>query len=458
MPSPAAGVPGASATPIAAGWGGETAFAICTVCILLVPFAAAGLALINTGLGRSRSAAHAMLSSLCVLGVAALVYFVCGFAWDGVAGGPAHVVTIGGRTWNWLAAEPFFFRGLQFSGSHELLAVWLQLFAVGLAALIPLGGGADRWRLGACCASTALLAGWTYPLFAHWVWGGGWLAQLGINYGLGHGFVDAGGGSVIQVLGGMTALTMALILGPRRAKYTADGMPTAIPGHNAVLLLFGCLLALVGWLGLDCAGSLLFARVDAARVPLIGVVATLSAAAAALTAVVITRVRFGKPDASLTANGWIGGLVASSAACAFVSPAEAVIIGALAGALVTFSVELFELHLAVDDPGGAISVHAVAGIWGVLAVGLFGRFPAPGVNGAGGAAAANSGQFVAQLVGVATLVGFVLPLTYALNWILDRVYQQRVTVEGERQGLDLHELGAGAYPEFVTHTEDFLPR
>ena len=192
---------------------------------------------------------------------------------------------------------------------------------------------------------------------------------------------------------------------------------------------------------------------------MIGINTMLAAASAALAAAVITNIRFGKPDASLTANGWVGGLVACSAPCAFIGPAPAIIIGLVAGALVTFSVEWLELHLKIDDPGGAISVHAVGGIWGVLALGLFARFPAPVLNVPSGAlqalGASNSGQFLAQLVGIATLLGFVLPLTYGLNWILNRFYRQRVSAEGERQGMDLYELGAGAYPEFVTHTDEF---
>lgn len=417
--------------------------ALCVVFILLVPFAGAGLSLINTGLGRSRSAAHAMLASLCVFGVAVVVYFACGFAWQGYTGRPAHVMNIGGKEWNWLAAEPFFLRGLPLDGSPASLAVWLQMLSVGLAALIPLGSGADRWRLGASCASTALLAGWTYPLFAHWVWGGGWLAQLGVQYGLSGGFVDAGGASSIHAVGGLTALSVAWILGPRRGKYATDGMPAAIPGHNAVLVLSACLVALLGWLGLNSAGAILFAGTEPGKVVLIGINTTLAAVSAALAAAVVTRVRFGRPDASLCANGWFGGLVASSAGCALFVPAEAVVIGAVAGILVTFSVEWFDLRLAVDDPGGAISVHALGGIWGILAAGLFTRVP---------------GQWLAQLVGVATLIGFVLPLTYGLNWALNRLFPFRVALEGERQGMDLYELGAGAYPEFIIQTDEFIQR
>ena len=435
----------------------------CLFFIFLVPLAAAGLALMNAGLGRSRSAGHMMMSSLCSLGVAALAYFICGFAWQGFIGRPAHAFSLGGKSWSWIAAEPFLFRHLAFDGSAASLAALLQIFCVGFAALIPLGSGADRWRLRASCFSTALLAAGIYPLFAHWVWGGGWLAQLGINYGMGHGFLDAGGASMIQTLGGLTALAVTWILGPRRGKYSADGMAPAIPGHNSVLVLFGCLLALVGWLGLNSAGAILFTGGEASGAVLIGVNTMLAASTAALAAAIITNHRFGKPDASLSANGWVGGLVASSASCPFVSPAEAAVIGLVAGTVVTFSVEWFELRLEVDDPSGAVSVHAVGGIWGILALGLFGRIPETVWNAAGGSLSSgvngnSSGQWLAQLIGVATLLGFVLPLTYGVNWLLNRVSPFRVSVEGERQGMDLHELGAGAYPEFVTHTDEFISR
>jgi ammonium transporter, Amt family len=433
----------------------DSSIALCIAFIFLIPCAAAGLALINTGLGRSRSAAHSMMSSLCVLAVAALAYFVCGFAWQGFIGGPAHIASVGGKEWDWIAAGPFFMRHQSVDGSSASLVALLGMLSVGLAALIPLGSGADRWRLGACCVSTALLAGWTYPLFAHWVWGGGWLAQLGSNYGLGHGFLDTGGAATIQAVGGLTALSIAWILGARRGKYGRDGMPTAIPGHNAVLVMFGCLLALLGWLGLNSAGAILYNGSAPSQTALVAINTILSAATSALTAAVITHARFRKPDASLTANGWIGGLAASSGACAFVSPAAAVAIGLVAGALVTFSVEWFELRMSVDDPGGSVSAHAMGGLWGVLSVGMFAQIAAPAMNVAGKPASGGTGQWLAQVVGIATLIGFILPLTYALNWLLDRVYSQRVATEGERQGMDLYELGAGAYPEFIVHNEEF---
>ncbi len=290
----------------------ETAKLACLFFIFLVPFAGAGLSLINTGLGRSKSAAHIMMATLCAVAIAAVVYFFCGFAWQGFIGSPGHTVTLASKSWDWIGAGHLFLRGVPLDGSPVSLAALLQIFAVGMAALIPLGSGGDRWRLRAICASTAILAGITYPVFAHWVWGGGWLAQLGMNYGMGQGFVDPGGASTIHAMGGLSALCVAWILGPRRGKYSPDGMAPAMPGHNAVLVLFGCLLALVGWIGLNCSGAILYTGIQPGSAVLITINTVLSAAAAGLTAAAITGIRFGKPDASLAANGWVGGLVASA--------------------------------------------------------------------------------------------------------------------------------------------------
>jgi Amt family ammonium transporter len=153
----------------------------------------------------------------------------------------------------------------------------------------------------------------------------------------------------------------------------------------------------------------------------------------------VTRFRFGKPDASLCANGWLAGLVASSACAGIVTPGESLFVGIVAGIATPLLVELLELALSIDDPSGAITVHAVGGLWGLLAAGIF---------------AAQSGQLVAQLVGIATLLGLVLPLVYLLFWLLNRVVPFRVDADGERIGMDLHELGGGAYPEFVIHRDE----
>jgi Amt family ammonium transporter len=428
----------------------ETTAAVCGMFVLMVPLAAAGIALINAGLGRSRNAAHVMTSSLCAFAIAGLVYFAIGFGIQSHPGFAGPSALMGGKPWSWIGRGPFFFRGLKFDElSAVTLIAWLQIATVGLGAVIPLGGGGERWRLGSICSSTVAFSALIYPLFAHWTWGGGWLSQIGANYGMGRGYMDAGGSGVIQCTAGLTALGVTWTLGPRRGKFGMDGMPSAIPGHNIVVVLFGCLLAMAGWLCLNEAGGILYAGATLAAIPLIAINTLLGAGSGLLAAAAVTWLRFGKPDASLSANGWVAGLVASSASCAFVKPAEEVIIGLIAGALVVYSIELLELRLGVDDPGGTVSVHAIGGLWGVLAMGLFGRY---------GSAQEGQGQMIAQVIGIATLLGFVFPLTYGVNWLLNRVSPFRVSPEGEWQGLDLYELGAGAYPEFVSHGEEFTPR
>ena len=417
--------------------------AVCAVLILLIPLALAGLALMNCGLGRSRSAAHALMASLTVASVAGIAYVVCGFAWQSFAGRPAFALIVAGKPWNWIGADRFFLSGLDFDGSPAALAACFGVFAAALAACIPLGAGAERWRLAGSIASAAVLGGWTFPLFAHWAWGAGWLQQLGPNYGLGIGFADAGGAGAIQAVGGLTALSVAWILGPRRGKYSPDGTPTAIPGHNSIFVLCGCLLAFTGWIGLNGASAILFYGVSPARVGLIAVNTLLCAGSALLVTALVTRARFSKPDASLSANGWVAGLVASSAGAPFLPPAAALIVGIVTGALIPICVEWFELRLGIDDPGGAVSVHGLAGLWGLLAAGLFARFPGD-----------RPDQVLAQLMGIAAIIGFIFPLTYGSNWILNRFIRYRVAPEGERQGMDLHELGSHAYPEAAGYLDE----
>ena len=390
----------------------ETATALCVLLVFLAPLAAAGLSLINAGLGRSRSAAHSMLSSL-AMSWPSRPWCTSSAGSPGKDSRPARARgRVAGKSWNWIAAEPFFLRGLPLDGSPASLVALLQMFSVGLAALIPLGAGTDRWRLGAGCASTALLAGWTYPLFAHWVWGGGWLAQLGVNCGLGRGFVDAGGAGSHSSGGWPDRLVHCLDSGTPAGQVRLEGVPAAIPGHNAVLVLFACFLALAGmvWPELRRRHAVRRRRTPDA-LALVAVNTTLAAAMAALAAAAITRFRFGRPDASLCANGWVGGLVASSAACAFMTPAAAVLTVWLPARWSCSRWSGSDMRLGVDDPAGAISVHAVGGIWGVLALGIFARFPRW----------RDSGQFVAQLAGVATLLGFVLPLTYCSELALEPV-------------------------------------
>jgi len=423
---------------------------LCLVFLLLSPLAIAGLALINQGLGRSRSAAHSMIGTLCALAIAAVVMVVLGAGFAGFKGGNAYSIHLGGVEWDWLGNTSLFMGNSLVSNdsaSAGYVLVFLHIVAAGLAAMIPLGAGSDRWRLAPICASSAFFVGFTYPLIAHWVWGGGWLSQLSVHFG-GASFVDVGGAGVIQITGGLTALSIVWILGPRRGKYTSESLPTAIPGHNIVLVLFGCILALMGWIGLESATSLLFYNLAPIRIAVVAVNAILSASCGCLAVVVVTQIRYRKPDASLSANGWIAGLVAGSAGCASVSPLAAMVTGAVAGSILVFLIEFLELRLLIDDPGGSISVHAGAGLWGLIAVAVFSPM----------ASEQRWPQVLAQLVGIATFLGFVLPWIHAVNLILNRLVPYRVDRDGDWQGMDIRELGAGAYPEFVVHSEEFLPR
>ena len=423
---------------------------LCLVAIMLLPLAAAGLALIHQGLGRSRSAAHAMVASLCAMGIAAIVFVILGFSFAGYQGGPAHSFTLAGFKFDWLGAAALAASGIRFENSADILAaltLCFQIFAVGIVAIIPISAGSDRWRLGPICAAAAFMAALPYPLFSHWVWSGGWLAQLGDTFSI-PAFADMGGAGVIHVVGGLMALSVVWIIGPRRGKYSSDGMATAIPGHNIVLVALGCMLALAGWVGLNSAAAMLFYGATPEQVVAIVINTVLSASAGGLAVVATTRIRYRKPDASLSANGWTAGLVASSAAGALVSPLIAILIGLVAGILVAFLIENLELRLQVDDPGGAISVHAGAGIWGLIAFGIFGPTTA-------GSTAEN---ILAQLVGVATLLGLILPLLHGGNLLLNHFFRFRVDSDGDWQGMDIRELGAGAYPEFVIHADEFVPR
>jgi len=416
----------------------ETSFALTLGLLLLAPLAIAGLALINTGLGRSRSAMQSLLGSLVVISTSVIAFALVGSA---IAAGTSgdHVFHLGGKAWNWAGAGPLFLRGFDTSGPRTQLAVLFELLSVALVVLIPWGSGADRLRLPAGAAIAAIFGAVVFPLVAHWTWGGGWLAQLGANTGQGSGLLDGGGAAAIHGLGGVSALALVWIAGPRKGKFPREGLSTAMPGHNVVYVLLGCLIALLGWLAWNMAGSLLWLNAAPVALAETAVNTLLSAAAALVATFSVTRIRFGKPDASLCANGWMAGLVTSSACAGVVSPLAALFAGLVAGILTPLLVELFELALSIDDPSGAISVHGAAGLWGLAAAGMF---------------APQSGQFVAQLIGVSTLLGLVLPLVYLIFWLVNRVLVFRVDPDGERLGMDLHELGGNAYPEFVVHRDE----
>jgi Amt family ammonium transporter len=328
------------------------------------------------------------------------------------------------------------------------------------ALTIVTGTVAERWKYAAFVVSSFIMGAFTYPLFANWAWGGGWLANLGANFGLGHGYADFAGSGVVHAVGGVTALAMGILIGPRIGKYTRQGKALAIPGHDLLVVLLGCFILAFGWFGFNPGSTLGASGNGNLRIGSIAVNTMLAGMAGSFGSMLYMWLRYGKPDASMTGNGLLAGLVAITAPSGFVNPVGGVIIGLIAGVLVCVSVEFVDRVLKVDDPVGAISVHGTNGLWGVISVGLFADGKSNyggswgGVNGnVTGLFYGDAGQLVAQLIGVATLVGFVFTFSFVTGWVIDAVVGQRVGAESELNGLDLPEMGALCYPEFEVKTQ-----
>src|SRR5467141_3262965 len=358
------------------------------VCGFLVMFMQAGFALVETGFTRAKNAAHTMTMNFMVYGIAMLAYWAIGFAIQaggvgalGTLGGYdklAHEVslTIAGKEWGLFGGTGFFLTGVAYTA--PVFAYFLfQMVFMDTAATIPTGALAERWRFVAFAVFSVFVGAVIYPLFANWTWGGGWLSQLGTNLGLGHGHVDFAGSSVVHMTGGMIALVGAALLGPRRGKYNPDGSAIAIPGHNIPMALVGTFILCFGWFGFNPGSTLAGSDLR------IGVIATNTmpaGAAGGVVAMIYMWLKFGKPDPSMMANGTLAGLVAITAPCAFVTAPSAVLIGGVAGVLVCIAVFFIDGKLRIDDPVGAISVHGVNGLWGILSLGLL----ADGTYGDGG--------------------------------------------------------------------------
>ena len=424
------------------------------VCGFLVMFMQAGFAIVETGLCRAKNANHTMMMNFMVYGFGLFAYWVCGFAIQmGSAAGTAmlggasplnseYTIHLLGKDWGLFGMKGFFLSGSTYDVSVMVLFLFQMVF-MDTALTIVTGSVAERWKYIAFCVSSVFLGAITYPLFAHWAWGGGWLYKLGANFGLGAGYADFAGSGVVHSVGAMTALAGALLIGPRIGKYNRDGSANAMPGHDIVIVLTGCFILAFGWFGFN-PGSTLGAS-GALRISVVAVATMLAGCTGSFGAVLYMWIKYGKPDASMSGNGLLAGLVAITAPSGYVNSVSACIIGFIAGLLVCVSVEFVDRVLRVDDPVGAISVHGANGLWGVIAVGLF----ADGTNTVKGLFYGDPGQLVAQLIGVSTLIGFVFPFTYAVNWVIDVVIGQRVSAEDELEGLDIPEMGALCYPEFV---------
>ena len=434
-------------------------------CGFLVMFMQAGFAMVETGFTQAKNAGHTMAMNFMVYPLGMLGYWICGFALQmGVvgagtlSGGTAlltneFTIHLFGKDFGLFGTTGFFLSGVSYDAAIFALFLFQMVF-MDTTATIPTGSMAERWNFKSFVIYGFFVGGILYPLYANWVWGGGWLAMLGKNFGLGNGHVDYAGSSVVHMVGGVAALAGALVIGPRLGKYK-DGKVMAIPGHHIPMAIVGTFILAFGWFGFNAGSSL--AGTDLR----IGVVATntmLASAGGAFSAMMYMWFRYGKPDISMIANGMLAGLVAITAPCAFVTAPVAVLIGAIAGILVCISVFFIDRTLKIDDPVGAISVHGVNGAWGVISLGLFadGTY-GDGYNGiAGGVKGLFYGggsQFAAQLIGTATNIVYVFIVSYVFFTVLDKVVGLRVPAEVEIEGLDQAEVAVTAYPDFATrHT------
>ena len=440
----------------------------------LVMFMQAGFAIVETGLARAKNANHTMMMNFMVYGVGMLAYWLIGFAIQ--EGGVGAVSNLGGtaplssefaihlfgKDWGLFGQKGMMLGGATYDVGVMVMFLFQMVF-MDTALTIVTGTAAERWKFSSFLISSFILGAFIYPLFGNWAWGGGWLALLGSNYGLGHGYADFAGSGVVHAVGGITALVMAIIIGPRIGKYTRAGKPNAIPGHDLTMVLLGCFILAFGWFGFNPGSTLGAATNGNLRISSVAVNTMLAGMAASFSGMFYMWIRYGKPDASMTGNAFLAGLVAITAPSGFVNPMSSVVIGLIAGVLVCLSCEFVERVLKLDDVVGAISVHGTNGIWGVIAVGLFadGKSNYAGAwNGVPGSVTGlfygDAGQLVAQLIGVATLLGCMFTLGFVANAVLEMVWGHRVTAKVELEGLDIPEMGAVGYPEFVLKAEPVM--
>jgi len=433
---------------------------------ILVLFMQAGFALVETGFTRAKNAAHTMMMNLVIFALGVIGWFVCGYALMfgstsnavlglTALGDPIHI-----GSWNILAKSGFFLTGHAYDVS-VMAFFFFQLVFMDATATIPTGAMAERWKFSSFCVWGLFASMILYPVYGNWVWGGGWLSQLGVQGPQwGHGAIDFAGSGVVHAMGGVAALWGAKILGPRIGKYDKDGSPRAIPGHHIPMAFLGALILLVGWMGFNGAST--FAATDL-RFTVVITNTVLSSAFGLVTAMFLMWKKFGKPDPSMTANGLLAGLVAITAPCAFVAPWAAAVIGTVSGFIVVYVVIGVDRLLKIDDPVGAIAVHGANGLWGLLAVGLLadGKY-GEGLNGVkGGVTGAfygDGGQLLAQLTSIVTLVAWCSLASFTFFKVMDKTMGMRSKPEDEISGLDLPEMGALAYPDFLeAQGSVFLP-
>jgi Amt family ammonium transporter len=427
------------------------------LCAFLVMFMQVGFAMVETGFTRAKNAVHTMGMNFVIYPLGVVGFWLLGYGlmmggmnhWPTLgsqASGHEVALTIFGKQWGLFGWSKFALADVSSDAANLTMFLYSAVF-MDTAATIPTGAMAERWKFSAFMVYGLFISALLYPIYGNWVWGGGWLSTLGVNVGLGHGHVDFAGSSVVHMTGGVTALAGALVLGPRIGKFRHDGTIGIMAGHNLPMSVIGTLILAFGWFGFNTGSTL--AATDV-RVATIATNTLLASASGAITALMVEWSRNKKPDIPLTCNGLLGGLVAITAPCAFVSPASAVLIGLVAGLLVTKAVPVLERRWHIDDPVGAIAVHGCCGAWGALSLGLFadGSY-GEGWNGVSGPVTGllfgDSRQFAAQLIGVATNAVFVFALAFSFFSLVERMMGNRVAAEVEWNGLDEFEMGAEAY-------------
>jgi Amt family ammonium transporter len=424
----------------------------------LVMFMQAGFAMVESGLTRAKNAAHTMSMNMMIYPIGMLGFFVSGFALMfgglgpiGLLGGyeglnQEFTINLFGHTLGLFGMKGFFLTGVYDVGVFTLFL--FQMVFMDTTATIPTGSMAERWKFSAFVVYGLFLGTIIYPLYGNWVWGGGWLATLGSNFGLGHGHVDFAGSSVVHMTGGVLALVGAIIIGPRIGKYNKDGSPNAIPGHNIPMAIVGAFILAFGWFGFNPGSTL--AGTDL-RISVVAVNTMIASATGAMASMLyMWWFKTKKPDPTMMINGLLAGLVAITAPSAFVNVQAAALIGLIAGVLVIEAAFFIEKVMKIDDPVGAIAVHGVNGAWGCIALGLFadGTY-GDGWNGVPGTVAGlfygNPGQFIAEIIGVATNIVYVGIIGFAVFKLIDVTMGNRVKAEDELDGLDIPEMGVEGY-------------
>ena len=396
----------------------------------LVFFMQAGFAMVETGFTRAKNAGNIIMKNLMDFAVGSIIYFVFGFSimfGESIGGvfGSIHV----------------------FSDSlYEHLGLTIPLYAfmifqtvfAATAATIVSGAMAERTKFVSYLVFSFVITLVIYPVVGHWVWGGGFLSELG--------FHDFAGSTVVHSVGGWTALMCAMVLGPRIGKYNKDGSSNTIAGHSLTLGALGVFILWFGWFGFNPGSSL--SGMDTELIALIFMTTNLAAAAGAIGAMAITWGRSKKPDVGITLNGALGGLVAITAGCDIVSPVSAIVIGLLAGAVIVYGTDLIDHVFKIDDPVGAVAVHGFCGSFGTIMVGVFAT--------EGGLATTGSFALLGtQIIGVLVVAAWTLGASYTLFKLIDITIGLRVSAEEELSGLDLLEHGLeSSYPDFEYKKEE----